>query len=234
MTLFAIALFVVCGWLAPSLAHATAPVTATVPAAVTSDLEAPTATAEVWVDVESDAARSGIGAISWRQGTGPWNQLQVSRTVFGATGIAAAVPGATEVRFLVSSRFSADVIVSFVASNGVVLAEHRIREAAFEPKQANGGWITWPDLAQGSPPNVEVVPGTGTPPGKDAAPAGRDDPAGAGSSSGVQALGQTGASPALLIGALAAAALAIGTGLFLLLRRSTAAPAVESDGGDTP
>lgn len=188
-------------------------------------LQAPPGTVEMWIDVESDAARTGVTAISWRAGDGSWAETAVAKTVFGSTGIAQVSEGRHDVRFSVAGRITADVAISFADAAGAVLSEHRIREAQLDPKHAAAGWISWNDLPEGPIPNGgETAPAPG-----DSATEDASDPAAgpAAHGSDPKALGKTGVSASLLALVLGAAAVLTGTGLCLLRRPKRMAPALE-------
>lgn len=167
----------------------------------------------MWVDVESQAARTGVESISWRAGSSTWAAIGLSPTVFGVTATAAASPGELELRILPAERFSADVVVSFADAAGSILAEHRLRDAPFEPNRTLDGWITWDDLASGHMPSP--APG-GNP---DKQPNSHGTPAPASTATAPESLGTTGAEGPLLAGILAAGILAAGSGTALLLRQ---------------
>lgn len=203
---------------------------APVSAATPSVLEAPPEAAQVWIDVESEAARTGVASVSWRAGGGTWTDAAVSRTVYGATATAPVSSGTYEVRFSVERRITADVAVSFTDTAGRVLSEHLVREAALDPAEANGGWVTWKDLVEGPAPDGggEVTP---VQPGGN----GAEDESGPASGpvaqgSDPKALGKTGASAPFLALVLSVAAALTGTGLFLVLRGKGSTPA--SEGGE--
>lgn len=171
----------------------------------------------MWVDVESQAARTGIESVSWRSGSSTWAVIGLSPTVFGVTGFTAVSPGKHELRISPAERFSADVVVSFTDAAGTILAEHRLRDAPFDPARTLDGWITWDDLATGHVPS----PAPGGNPGKQPNSHEGPVPAGTGttSRSAAEALGATGAAGPLLTGLLAVGVLAAGTGTALVLRQ---------------
>lgn len=191
-------------------------------------LEAPPETAEIWIDVESDAARTGVTSVSWRAGSGPWTDAALSQTVFGSTGTAQISEGTHEVRFSVASRIAADVVVSFTDAAGAVLAEHRIREAVLDPKQATDGGISWKDLAEGPVPDSEATipaPVDGT-----TGNSTTENAASPATHTGEpKSLGKTGISASFLALVLGTAAALTGAGLYLLQRRKRIAPALDDE-----
>lgn len=108
-------------------------------------LAAPADTTQLWVDVESDAARTSIGRIEAKLGSGEWVALAAATTPFGYSASGTAVPGLVDVRFTASAALEADVAVTFVGDDRAVLGERLVRGAKLA-----AGTVAWSDLTEPS------------------------------------------------------------------------------------
>ncbi|MBM7467679.1 hypothetical protein JOD62_000227 [Microbacterium keratanolyticum] len=171
-------------------------------------LSAPVHTTAVWVDLESDASRSGVRAIEVRAAGQTWATTSVAATPFGATAQAPAAPGALELRVAVSAAVYADVVVTFVDASGLVLDSVVVRDVRLAAPTAGAKerWTNWADF--------ETAPHGG-----DGASDGNSSGGGGGdSSSGPLAL-TGGVAPALWIVGSAIIAVIAGAALIIARRR---------------
>lgn len=111
-------------------------------------LVAPAESAQVWVDVEGAAARTGVTAIAVRAGDKLWALTDATATPLGFSGARSVVPGVIDVRFTVETDLTADIAVTFVDTDGRVLNEHLLRSA----KLAQGS-STWADVTASEGPS---------------------------------------------------------------------------------
>ncbi|MBL3700907.1 hypothetical protein EV139_0606 [Leucobacter luti] len=202
-------------------AFAPAPAAHAAPQPVT----APADTAEVWLDLEGDAAAAAAVTLSVQQGAG-WLDAAAARTPAGIGASFPASAGALDARFTTDRAVTADLAITFAAADGTIIEDAVHRAVRLDPADAGmDGWIT-----------LETVLGGGSDGGTDGSSEGGSDGASDGGSgtdsdtdSGTAApaatnggtLSQTGgAAPvALIVGALAL--FGAGAALAISARRRT-------------
>lgn len=215
---------------------AAAPASAVAPAAVGSafaatatapripqTLTAPDGTAEIWVDVEGEAAATAVTDLSSASAGGPWEDRPAVETPFGASAAFAGAPGAHDLRLrlepTLAASFTADIAVTYADATGAILSETAVRDARITPGFADAdGWIDWAAIVEATE-DAGDGGDPGTPDdGSDGADGG--SAAGPGSGSDAPPLSVTGGQNAGWLIAAAAGALALGAGVLIAARRN--------------
>lgn len=139
---------------------------------------APAGTTEIWVDVESHAARTALVAVGLSQDGTTWTNHPPVGHTFGATVAFAGAPGQVDLRLRATTSFASDIAVTYIDEQGAELGATLLRAVTIAATPGQDSWISWSDLAEhsGSIPGADPEDGRSDPPadGSSTGPASAD------------------------------------------------------------